>query len=156
MKQPPPQQRVVERMAPGVLCGEGFLGDTHRDLDDILLTDAAEVEALGLTHQQIATALHEILDAAIAAMGRPTPVRGGLTAAWHEAMGRIPSPWPGEGVFPKGEVELTDPSTGRSLRFAPLSVHLIDRHGFYQGRGSRYRLEPAGLARLLDIAGSTG
>jgi hypothetical protein len=75
-----------------------------------------------------------------------------LTATWHEGMGRIPSPWPGDGVFPKGELELTDNRSGRSIRITPLSIHLIAAHGFYQGWGAPYRLEPADLAAMFDLA----
>ena len=67
------------------------------------------------------------------------------------ALGRIPSPWPGEGVFPKGEVELSDRRSGHTVRYTPLSVHLIEAHGFYEGRGSRYRLEPSEICRMLGL-----
>jgi len=87
----------------------------------------------------------------VAGLGRPVRIGEHLTAVHREAMGRIPSPWPGEGVFPKGDVELTDRRTGRVLRFTPLSIRLIATHGFYEGRGSRYRLEPAELADALGI-----
>ncbi|NQT54365.1 hypothetical protein HQ576_20070, partial [bacterium] len=48
----------------------------------------------------------------------------------------------------KGDVELTTPD-GATLRFTALSIHLIRAHGFYQGRGAPYRLEPTQLAELL-------
>lgn len=152
MKPLPEEREVLQRMAPGVLCREGFLGPDRRGLQEILDSDRAEVERLGTTHEQIARRLGEVCEAAMAALGGEVPVAGGrLRAVFHEAMGYIPSPW-GEGLtFPKGEVELSDPRTGRKLRFTPLSVHLIARHGFYQGRGSRYRVEPAEVARMFRL-----
>ena len=152
MKRTEQERMILERMAPGVLCAEGFLGDDHRELSEIIAADAATVESLGLTHEQIAAKLAAALEAAIADLGRPVELLDHLTAAWHEGMGRIPSPWPGDGVFPKGELELTDHRSGKTIRITPLSIHLIAAHGFYQGRGAPYRLEPAELAAMFDLA----
>ena len=149
MKQTPQDKLVIERMAPGVLCRDGFLGTDTRSLDEILAADRAAVEKLGLTHERIAAALADALSKATAGLGRPVEISETVTAVYRESMGRIASPWPGEGVFAKGEMELTDSAAALTRHVTPLSVHLIAAHGFYQGRGSRYRLEPAELARLL-------
>ncbi|MHC4985546.1 MAG: hypothetical protein ACYTFO_05250 [Planctomycetota bacterium] len=146
------ERMILERMAPGALCAEGFLGHDHRELPEIIAADTAAVEALSLTHEQIAAKLAGALERAIADLGRPVELLDHLTATWHEGMGRIPSPWPGDGVFPKGELELTDNRSGRSIRITPLSIHLIAAHGFYQGWGAPYRLEPADLAAMFDLA----
>ncbi len=151
MKQSPFDRRVTERMAPGVLCRDGFLGSDRRPLGEIIDADASAVERLGTSHERIAARLAEILDAAMVAFGTPVRVGEALTAVHHEAMGRIPSPWPEGRRFAKGEVELTDTRTGRTVRFTPLSVHLVAAHGFYQGRGSPYRLDPAGLCEMLAL-----
>lgn len=151
MKLTPQESRITQRMAPGALCREGFLRGDGRDLPEILDADASAVAALHLTHERIARRLEEVLQAAMAHLGAPVRLGEHLTARFRESMGRIPCPWGGCGVFAKGEVELADDRTGRTVCFTPLSVHLVGRHGFYQGRRSRYRLEPAELARLLDI-----
>jgi hypothetical protein len=152
MKELPEEQRIRQRMAPGVLCREGFLGSDRRPLQEILDTDRAAVERLGTTHEEIARRLGEACQAAMAALGLEVPVAGGrLRAVFHEAMGRIPSPWGDGARFPKGEVELIDPQTGQQLVFTPLSVHMIGRYGFYQGRGSRYRLEPGDVVRIFRL-----
>jgi len=151
MKRTPDEERVLERMAPGVLSRDGFLGADPRPLNEILATDQAEVDGLGVTHAAIAARLRAVLLAARDAFGRSVPVGEGLSAVYHEAMGRIPSPWPGEGVFPKGEIELADQRSGHTICYTPLSVHLIEAHGFYEGRGSRYRLEPSEICRMLGL-----
>ena len=109
------------------------------------------VESLGLTHERIAARLGEVMQAALEAFGNPVRLGDQLSAVASDAMGSIPCPWGGCGVFAKGEIELTDARSGKTLRVTPLSIHLIQRHGFYQGKGARYRLEPAELARLLEI-----
>jgi hypothetical protein len=152
MKLNPRQAQLVERMAPGVLCAEGFLGPDPRPLDEILADDARAVEAFGLTHEQIADKLDEIIESAQAAFGNPVRVGPQLSAIAREAMGPIPCPWGGCGVFAKGDVTLKDESNGKTLRLTALSAHLVREHGFYQGRQTAYRLEPAELAELLDLA----
>ena len=156
MKRSPQLQFVVDRMSPGGISPEGMLGNDSRPLEDVLDADNSTVAGMNLTHAAIAERLGTMMDIAVAAQGRGVSVGPHLEACWHEAMGRIPSPWPGEGTFPKGEMELTDTRAGRTLRVTPLSVHLIAAHGFYQGRGGRYRLEPDELARLLDLLKERG
>ena len=129
MKQTPDDAKVLARMAPGVLCREGFLGDDRRPLSEIIDTDNATVDRLGITHERIADRLDEVLELARGAFGGPVRIGDDLLAVWREAMGRIPSPWPGAGVFAKGEVELTVAATGATIRFTPLSIHLIRTRG---------------------------
>ena len=149
MKHTPYDENVLDRMAAGALCAEGFLGSDHRELGDILAEDDAAVLAAGTTHEQIAADLDLWLQTAMVELGRPIALTDDVTATWHEGMGRIPSPWPGDGVFPKGELELVDSRSGRTLLVTPLSIHLIAAHGFFQGRGTRYRLEPTDLIAML-------
>ena len=151
MKQGPCDKEIVERMAAGVLCRDGFLGEDSRPLNEILDADNAAVERLGVSHRALAGRLAEALLSATSAMGAPVEIGEDLQAAYREAMGRIPCPWGSCVCLPKGEVELTDRAGGETIRFSPLSVHLIGEHGFYQGRGSRYRLDPETLCRILKL-----
>lgn len=151
MKRSPELQQVAERMQPGALTRDGMLGDDPRRLEEIIDEDNSTVVQLGVTHEQIADALAEVLMRAKEQLGRPVKVDDNLTATYQEAMGRIPSPWPGEGVFEKGEVELVDEHTGDTLRITPLGIHLIGEHGFYNGRGSQYRIPPERVCRMLQL-----
>jgi len=151
MKQSPGDQKIIERMAPGILCREGFLGRDSRSLAEILDTDRSTLEGLGLTHAQVAARLREALGRAMASLGAPVSVDVQWTAIFRESMGRIPCPWGTCGVFPKGEVELVNKESGEVVRFTPLSTHLIAEHGFYQGRGARYRLDPKNVSRIFSL-----
>ena len=155
MKRTEQELMILERMAPGALCAEGFLGSDHRELPEIIAADAAAVEAAGLTNERIAAELKKLFDAAVAELGRRLEVSANLTAVWHEGMGRIPCPFGTCGTFPKGEVELTSASIGEKAVLTALSVHLIAEHGFCGGRGSPYRIEPAALVRLLAAPGDS-
>jgi hypothetical protein len=149
MKQSPEERKVMERMAPGALSREGFLGSDTRRLSEIVDADHAEAVRAGTTLDALADQLRSVQDAAVAGLGTPVAVGEHLTALHREGMGRIPCPFGACGTFPKGEIELAADAAGPSIVFTPLSVHLLTRHGFCQGRGSRYRLEPAALARLF-------
>ena len=149
MKHAPDLERVIERMRPGALTLRGFLGTDRRDLAEVLDADAAAAARLGVAHADLARTLQAVLRRAAAALGTKVPVGRHHHAEYLEAMGRVPCPW-GDGTFQKGEVTLVDDRTGEALRFSPLSIHMIAAHGFYNGRGSRYRLEPAALHRLDD------
>ncbi len=147
MKTNPAEQAIRERMQPGILSGEGFLGDDQRSLGQIVAEDAAILEAAGITARQIAnllTELHELADA-----GLESPVRvadGEVVVQECEVMGQIPCPF-GCGKSAH-KAALTVEFDGRRLQFTPLVAHLIGEHGFFQGRGSCFRLEPADAIAL--------
>lgn len=149
MKLSPEDKKLLERMAPGVFSREGFLGHDDRRPSEIIATDLAEIESLGVTQEQLAAKMQAVLDAAAGAFGAPVEIAGGAKAVFYEAMGRIPCPF-GDGVQRKGEVVLIGPE-GSEVRFTPLSIHLIAAHGFFQGLGSRYRIDPARIAHLLGM-----
>jgi len=139
---------VMARMRPGAVSLRGFLGDDTRDLATILREDDEAVRALGLTHAQIADALGKLT--ALAASGYGTPRRDGpFEVVIEEARGFVPCPFGDPSRSRKGEVRLTNRDTGATLVWTPLLVHMIAAHGFYEGRGSHYRLEPETLKRVL-------
>jgi hypothetical protein len=106
---------------------------------------------LDVPGSRLLAALRDAFDKARGALGGEVDIRPGLTAVAHESMGRIPSPFQGDGVFEKGDVVLTDSATGEQLVLTALGLSMIEKHHFFQGRGSRYRNEPARAARLRLI-----
>lgn len=154
MKPSPAEKLITNRMQPGVFCLDGFLGSDRRSLGEIIDTDRSAAESLGATDAQIAGKMQAVVQEAMAACGSLIRFDEHLTAEFKEAMGRIPCPF-GDGVFPKGEVEMTDLRSNRKYYFTPLSVHMIGVHGFYQGKGCRYRIGPAEICRLFGLAGNT-
>ena len=149
MKREPRIQMIVERMGPGVLCRDGFLGGDGRRLEEILDADNSTVVGLGTTHVELAGKLEEVYERARAQLGRSVTVGEGITAVYGEAMGKIPCPWGGCGTFSKGQVELSDSASGTKSVCTSLGVHMIRKHGFYGGRGSMYRMGPREIQRLL-------
>ena len=150
MKENPYIQQIVERMAAGVLSRDGFLGTDFRPLEEILEADAATVAQLGSSGQELSQKLENVFLAARAALGTKVIINDRLNAVYKEAMGRIPCPWGQCGTFAKGYIEILDSQSGLRIMFTALNVHMIRAHGFYQGRGSRYRLEPGEIYQLFS------
>ena len=149
MKQTPYWKKVTERMAPGVLSLNGFLGEDPRRIEEIIEADNATVNGLWTTHEALSDKLMEVYEIASAGLGAKVAVADRLKAGVLEVLGRIPCPFGGCGTFPKGEVELVEEDTGRRIRFTPMSIHMIRTHGFYEGVGSRYRVDPKLLYDLF-------
>ena len=148
MKHNPIESEIRERMEPGVLSRDGFLGEDNRDIAEIVAEDRAELEAAGLTAADVADVVDEIHQALEGAMETEQVLfNGRVRARLEEAMGGIPCPF---GCGHKGHKGiLTVQFSGRTLTLTPLHAHLIRRHGFFQGRGSAFRLEPRTAIALV-------
>jgi len=141
---------VAERMQPGAISLRGFLGEDQRDLADILRDDEAAVAALGLSHRRIAGRLDHFTQLALSGYGAHRR-EGDFEVIIEEARGFVRCPFEDSGRFRKGEIHLTKTSTGETLVWTPLLVHMIAAHGFYEGRGAHYRLDPANIRSILDL-----
>jgi hypothetical protein len=140
-------------LGPSRYSAQGFLGTDGRRPEDIIRDDEATLKKLGVEKSRLVEALRSASAAAEKALGAPVAVSDGVTAESRDWRGRTPSPFPSEGTFSKGETVFTDEKTGDSFFVSPLSLHLIDKHGFFQGKGSPYRVEPDIAARMLGLIG---
>lgn len=148
MKQNPALAAVLRRLAPGRLSLHGFLGEDERPLEEIIAADLAELAEAGVATQQIGDLLDELHRVADGSLEAPCAACGGRAAVRvTEAMGWIPCPFACGFRAHKAVVEVTAGSI--ALRFTPLQAHLIREHGFLQGRGSVFRVEPRDLVGLL-------
>ena len=136
-------------LGPTQFSADGFLGKDPRDPEEIIKEDAETLKKLGTTKEKMAAALREVYILAERAMGNPVQVTEHVKATYHEALGRIPSPYPNDGTFQKGEALIEDGSTGRSCIVTPLAIHLIEKYGFFQGKESKYRIDPETAMELL-------
>ncbi len=138
-------------MQPGRLTLEGFLGSDPRPLTQILDEDANTIRALGLTHEQIAERMHQLGERARGGLGTSVVVDDLYEVRIADVRGVIPCPWGHPGTYPKTNVSLRNLATGDELAWTALSVHMVCEHGFYQGRGSRFRVDPPTAARALGL-----
>jgi hypothetical protein len=139
-------------LGPSRFSAEGFLGSDQRRPEDIIHDDAAALARLGIDKSKLVDALRNACVAADRGLGAPVRLAGGVSAVSRDWRGRTPSPFPGEGTFAKGETVFSDDTTGASFSISPLSLHLIDKHGFFQGKGSPYRVEPEIAARMMELS----
>ncbi len=152
MKQTPQMNAIQEQMQPGVLTLHGFLGTDSRSLVEILESDAAEVGRLGKSHVEIAERMRYFRDRGEKGLGEFITVDDHFEVRVDSIRGKIPSPFGGAGLHAKTNTILVNKSLSRTIIYTDINIHLIGDHGFYEGRGSLFRLEPADLVAVLEIA----
>ncbi|MDD2999006.1 MAG: hypothetical protein PHV05_08065 [Candidatus Riflebacteria bacterium] len=150
MKQTPDFERVQAKMQPGVLTLKGFLGYDDRKLADILAADEQTLLRFGITAEQIAERLQDLADRGADLMEQEIIVDGRYKIRVRDDRGKIPSPW-GDGLFEKGDVDMTDTITGKSLKWNRLTLRLACVHGFFGGYGSEYRIDPEEVIEILGL-----
>jgi hypothetical protein len=152
MKQNQPSALPIPgELNPSIFSGEGFLGADTRSLQEIINADMMELKRLGISKIQLVTSLKSAYEKAQSKFGMETEIAPGVTAIFHESRGKIPSPFRADGNFAKGEVVVTDTKTSASFFITPLSINLIDKHDFFQGKGSRFRIDPGMAATVLGM-----
>jgi hypothetical protein len=151
MKRSPHEEQLWRNLGPSKFSAEGFLGHDDRPLDEIISADLRLLEELGIAKGQLVHTLRDVYNRARGAFGAEVSVAPDVTATYYESRGSIPSPFRGDGTFEKGEVVVTSARTGQSLVITSLSIHLIDRHDFFQGRGARHRIDPDVAIDILRI-----
>jgi hypothetical protein len=156
MKRLPKWIAIEEMMQPGVLSRDGMLGDDPRPLEEIMAVDAQAVSALGLTHEQIGARLAELTELARERFGAHVLVGEVLQLSATEVRGSIPCPFKDNTRFPKLIVTCKHLPSGKEISWTALSTHMIAAHGFYEGRGAIFRLDPARLVELLGITSAEG
>ncbi len=138
----------MECLRPSKFSGSGFMGDDPREMEEVISDDASTLEKLGITRQDIVSSLKLIFKKAEKELGDPVTITKDLTAEYISCRGKIPSPFPGEGAFTKDMVQVTSNRGDVKFYITPLSIHLIEKHGFFQGKGSPFRIEPEYIAGL--------
>ena len=150
MKRNPANAKAREMMQGGRLSRDGFLGDDPRPLDEIVAADLAVFETAGITREEIADLLDELHRAADEALETPRTLFGGkVKVQLTEVMGRIPCPFGCGAQAHKAAIHVE--AGGVAFTLTPLQIHLIREHGFFQGRGSWFRLEPSELVALYRL-----
>ena len=138
-------------MRAGSITGPGFLGDDERNLLDIIREDESKVKELGLTNETIADKLEILMKQGERGFGSPVKVDDRFVVIVEESRGYIPGPFRHGHLSKKVNVNVRNIALKEEIDYSPISIHLIREHGFYQGKGSTYRLDPEMLARMLEL-----
>ena len=143
-------------MRPGAYATKGFLGGQERLLDLLAEDNRFVVERLGLTHQQLARHLRALGDISSQVGGKEFRYHGRRFkgsvrfSKWHQA-----SPFR-DGTITNALAIVDNLDNEKRLEFSLLMPDLIERYGFYEGKGTPYRLEPQRIVEFLDFLATIG
>lgn len=151
MKHAPQYSDLNNNFRPSKFSAGGFLGDDARTVEEIISADEYILNKSGIPAEIIADSLSEIYDRAVNSQGQSIVIRPGIFAAYYESRGSIPCPFRGHGAFEKGEVVLSDKNSGKEIIITRLAIHLIKEHKFFQGTGSRFRIDPSTAVEMLGL-----
>ncbi len=151
MKQSPQMKRAQDNMAPGVITLKGFLGTDERHLVDIIIQDEADVQRLDVSHEAIAARMRELRDAGARGLGEYITVEPGIVVQVYSVRGKLPCPFEDPGLHSKTTTTVRNEKQGSEVSFSDLHIHLIGEHGFYEGKGFPFRLDPEKLVQVLEV-----
>ncbi len=153
-------------MRPGapsdVASTKGFLGKDERLLEVLAMDNRYIVDDLGLTHQELAKHLHivgaiglkHLVDSGKA--GKPSMAK---EFTYHGrkfkvtvavALGYQLSPFK-DGTQTNNNAVVHNLTNGKKLGYSLLVPHMIERYGFYEGKGTPYRVEPREVLEVFDF-----
>jgi hypothetical protein len=149
MKPTPKELKALQRMQPGVITLSGFLGSDTRYLNEIITDDDAALASLGYSTQQIADRLDYFTRLSWIYDEDDITIDDVYLVNTEVYRGKLPCPFSHAGLFRKSITYLTNSSSGVSVKWTSLNVHLIREHGFFEGKDSPFRLDPAALIKAI-------
>jgi hypothetical protein len=147
---------------------EGFLGNDEKLLDIMAADNVYVVDELGLTHQELARHMRVAESVAgknmfknaseekLGANERPfyTTVFRYHGREYKAGMicykGIQESPFRDD-TGAACDVIVINLDNGKQIEFSQLVPHMIERYGFYEGKGTPYRVEPAAILEVFDF-----
>jgi hypothetical protein len=148
-KKSPHLQRLEKVLHSSRLVYGGFMGTDTRSVLDVIDADLAELSRLDITAERIAARMQEITNIAQNGLGNLVQIDENRQAMTEEAKGTLVCPWPHPGKFTKRVTTVELIESGQSIRWADLNIHLIAKHGSFEGRGSAFRIDPEKLIRII-------
>jgi hypothetical protein len=149
MKMSPELRQTQEKMKPGKITSDGFLGDDTRQLVDIIQTDEEKAASLDLDWTLVSEKLKGFLEEGKNGLGNPITIDNTWVITVHEARGHLPCPF-GDGLYRKHTASVEHIPTKTCFHFSELSLHLLSVHHFLQGQNSPFRIEPGILKKVSD------
>lgn len=150
MKQGPDLRRIEDNMRSGTLAAHQFLGSDLRSLADIILHDRLLLEPLGLTNEDLAERMRYFTEQATESQV-PQVVDGKFEVEREEHKGSILCPFADNFQASKSIIRVKNLETDKSVVWSDLNIHLIEEHGFYEGYGAPFRIDPVEYAQVLEV-----
>ncbi len=136
-------------MQPGALTLSGFLGDDPRDFPRIIADDAKTLENLGVTAEEVGKRLDYFQKQSFESFQGPIIIDEIYEVETDVVRGFLPCPFMHRGLFRKAITKVKNLKSGKSFTFTSMNIHMIRAHGFFEGKGSKFRLEPEEVVREL-------
>src|ERR1700720_2704885 len=138
---------LEQRMRPGTDSQAGFLG-RNESLTAVLAQDNDYVLRQGLTHQDIAEPLAFAVEQG---KKRATEfeyqgAKYKIDARWTRGLQESPF---NDGEMGSGDLTITNVETGASIQLGDILPGMVKKYGFYEGRGTSYRTEPAKVVEVF-------
>jgi hypothetical protein len=145
-------------MRPGALSMAGFLGKDEKLLDVLVGDNEYVVDLMGMSHQELARPLYAMEAIFHKLEGKPNtkePVRCSYHGRRYEirleaTRGDQESPF-GDGTKTNVYLHVNNVDNGQKLEYSGLLPRMIERYGFYEGKGTSYRVEPKQLIEVFDF-----
>jgi len=155
MKLSPEYHQAQESMKPGAITALGFLGNDHRNISDIIEADEELMAQLGISFEILVSRLKELMTEGKKGLGEPVTVSNTWLVRVDETRGTLPSPFPEDGIWHKVNAEVNllihGENSGKILLYNDLCIHLIEKHHFFQGIGSPFRMNPIQAKEVLCL-----
>ncbi len=150
MKMSPNMKKAQENMAPGVITADGFLGDDSRPLQDMIVEAEELMRHNKIDFDDVAQIMKDLMEEGRNGLGEPITVDGKWIVQTTEARGHLPCPFE-DGIQRKITTVIRNIRLGESIMVSTLSLHLLQKHHFLEGKGSPFRLEPELVKRVLEL-----
>jgi hypothetical protein len=148
-------------MRPGQASGAGFLGKDERLLDVLAADNKFVVEEKKLTHQELAKHLLVVGAVGIRHFSEAVKEGGSPEKAFRYhgrefkvsaalARGHQHSPFE-DGTKSNADITVLNVAGGKKLQYSLLVPYMIERYGFYEGKGTKYRVDPRDVLAVLDF-----
>lgn len=149
MKMTEDLKKASENMKPGIITAEGFLGDDDRSLVDIIESDEEKLNSLKINLYDDIKRIKYLFEKGKEAFDEPITVDNKWLVKTDEARGYLPCPFE-DGIFRKVNLRVKNLRNNEELFITELSLHLIEKHHFFQGKGSKFRVEPEQLKKVIE------
>ena len=93
--------------------------------------------------------MKEITNRAIPSLGNWAEIDNKRHVKVDEAKGSLVCPWPHPGRYAKRVTTVKLIQTGQIIKWSDLNIHLIEEHGFFEGKGALFRIEPRELIEII-------
>lgn len=149
MKLSPTDKIIQDKMKPGILTAEGFLGTDKRTFRDIIAEDMKLVNTFERNLEDIAQRMEYLMEKSFLSYDSSIVIDDKYEVKYNSYRGILLSPFPRAGRFGKATIQVTNLKNHMSVVWTPLHVHFIRDYGFFEGVGSKFRVEPEMLYKTI-------